>query len=89
MIRKTIIVLLTLAAVGTAYGSIVGDPRYIYKWDDSDQLGVGCMFSIRALTLSYFKVGDPSKPVIRRYWGGFGVVRIHFYTQPQKVYAST
>ena len=87
--RKAIIVVLTLAAVGVTVGSIVGDPKRLYRWDVSDQQAVGCNQRIHSLTLIYFKVGDPSKPVIRRSWGGCGFSRVHFYRQPQNVYSST
>ena len=89
MIRKAIIVVLTLGAITTAIGSIICPPNRCWAWEINERRSVWVIPSIHLLTLMYLRVDDPAKPAIRRSFAGFQFVRDHMYSRPSDVYSKT
>ena len=98
MIRKAIrlgrlglLTLLTLLALAMAVGTIKGglDLDEWTVWELDAERALWLHQSLRESALMYWVVGDPSMPVIRWDWFGFGFVRSPMYSQPDNKYSHT
>lgn len=75
MIRKVIISVLTLAAFGTAIGSVIGDRRRPYSWDMGGERRISLLLGRSRLEVVYRTIGGSSKPDIRLLWMNWGIIR--------------
>ena len=91
MIRKAIIVVLTLAALGLAILSMNSEQPILFGWPMGDQEEVWVVENMGPLRLMYFRDFEPSKPGFHGSWGSCSVTRKHDFnlvdgTQPHTVY---
>jgi hypothetical protein len=95
MIRKAIIVLLTLLCVATLIDSLsvyVTDStsgRIFHAVDLGGNRSLWCRARLNRFNLMYFAIGDPNQPDVSHTGSmGFGVKRGRMYSEP-KVYSRT
>jgi len=89
MIRRTAIVVFTLAAIGALVGSVTGDQSRWHVWQVDAGRSIWIHLSTREFGLMYLTIDNPSKPDIRCRWTGFGFVRGRMYSQPANAYSCT
>lgn len=89
MIRKVIIVVLTLFALALAVSTIRGGRDEWTAWEFGEKRSLWMHQSLRETALMYWTVSDPSIPDIRWSRLGFGFVRGRMYTPPDNTYSCT
>ena len=89
MIRKAIILLLTLLALALCVGTIKGGLDECTACEFGENRSLWICQSLRGTLLMYWTVGDPSKPDIGWGWLGFGFRRGPMYSQHDNKYSHT
>ena len=92
MIRKAVIVVLILGAIGVAIGNVLDSHRrglYIHSLGASRETRLFVSFGHWQVTLGCFTVGDPNLPDLHQSWARFVLKRGRMYLQPSGAYHET